>query len=703
MIKLTNISKYYHNEGTVTLALHKINLNFNLGEFVAITGESGSGKSTLLNVIAGIDSYEEGELYINNEETSYYDDQEWESYRRDKIAFIFQNYNLIDSYTVLKNVETALVLQGLSRAERLEKSKEIIKRVGLEQHMKHRASKLSGGQKQRLAIARALAKDVDIIVADEPTGNLDSQSGKQVLELLKEVSSNKLVFLVTHNYDQASEYVSRKIRLFDGEVVEDRVLKHTEIVDSPVRTDKTISEFKKALTITRFNIFGQPKKSIFMFFVTLAIVAFVFLIYTSLNPKAIVNSYPVWSDGINIYTERVIVKRQDEKVMDESDYNFFENYSHISRIIKADHVVDYYMTLDDFENKLNFNGQYSPFLKDSKSKLYGQLPVNDFEVLLSMFVSDYDEEVVLDIIGKEYTFSVKEKTGFSAPIKLTVTGVIHSDTYVGGYYVNDSTFDRMNLVPPTTLDNNQLDISFNDVMISYYPDQIFSSRDLIGNQANIYYSNISENATIILDGVELEVVPNVYNKFYNNAVIISEELFIEKYQRDNYQYTLHINDINKINEVEKHLFNNGYYTFVPSIDLKNNMDLGYIGGVIEYVSMTLIMIFMIFVLYLMGYLIIRIVLNTRIKDYTILRIIGARKSLVSNLIRFELLIFFLISYAVAFGVYFAIQSNIANILPFSFSDFLAVLFINILMSLFISRKFISKRMSSTLYSDLRVE
>ncbi|MFA5543518.1 MAG: FtsX-like permease family protein, partial [Bacilli bacterium] len=356
-----------------------------------------------------------------------------------------------------------------------------------------------------------------------------------------------------------------------------------------------------------------------------------------------------------------------------------------------------------FENKLNFNGLYSPFLKDSKSKLYGQLPVNDFEVLLSMFVSDYDEEVVLDIIGKEYTFSVKEKTGFSAPIKLTVTGVIHSDTYVGGYYVNDSTFDRMNLVPPTTLDNNQLDISFNDVMISYYPDQIFSSRDLIGNQANIYYSNISENATIILDGVELEVVPNVYNKFYNNAVIISEELFIEKYQRDNYQYTLHINDINKINEVEKHLFNNGYYTFVPSIDLKNNMDLGYIGGVIEYVSMTLIMIFMIFVLYLMGYLIIRIVLNTRIKDYTILRIIGARKSLVSNLIRFELLIFFLISYAVAFGVYFAIQSNIANILPFSFSDFLAVLFINILMSLFISRKFISKRMSSTLYSDLRVE
>lgn len=225
MLKLENISKFYHEGNLVTLGLRKISLEFHQGEFVAITGESGSGKSTLLNVLSGIDSYEDGEFYVEGEETSGFDDQDWENYRRNYIGFIFQNYNLIDSYTVLENVEAAMVVQGISAKERRERAKEIIAKVGLTDHINHKATKLSGGQKQRVAIARALAKNTKIIVADEPTGNLDSESGKQIIALLSEISKEKLVLLVTHNYEMVADYVSRKIKLADGEVVEDRILK----------------------------------------------------------------------------------------------------------------------------------------------------------------------------------------------------------------------------------------------------------------------------------------------------------------------------------------------------------------------------------------------------------------------------------------------------------------------------------------------
>lgn len=228
MLKLENLSKYYYSSSSVTCALRKINLEFKVGEFIAITGESGSGKTTLLNIISGLDSYEDGELYYNGKKTSYFDDADWEQYRKEQIAFIFQNYNLIDSYTVLENVMVSYIIDGYSFKEAKVKAKEVLKFVGLQNDVHKRATKLSGGQKQRLAIARALAKDSQIIVADEPTGNLDAENGVAILELLKKVSKDKLVIVVTHNLGQIEPFITRKIRLHDGEVVADDII---EVID----------------------------------------------------------------------------------------------------------------------------------------------------------------------------------------------------------------------------------------------------------------------------------------------------------------------------------------------------------------------------------------------------------------------------------------------------------------------------------------
>ena len=224
LLTLTDLGKIYASEGNVAVGIRGVNLSFERGEFVAVTGKSGSGKSTLLNVISGMDTYEEGEMTVDGETTSHFSEAEREEYRSKYVSFIFQDYNIIDSFTVLENVELAL-MHIEDKEERRRRALELIDRVGLSSHVKHKGSKLSGGQKQRTVIARALAKDSPIILADEPTGNLDSESSREIIKLLKEVSRDKLLILVTHSLDEVENYATRHIRIFDGAVASDTVLR----------------------------------------------------------------------------------------------------------------------------------------------------------------------------------------------------------------------------------------------------------------------------------------------------------------------------------------------------------------------------------------------------------------------------------------------------------------------------------------------
>ena len=221
MLQLNNISKRYKTGALVQTALKDIRLNFRKNEFVAILGPSGSGKTTLLNIIGGLDQYDSGEMTINGISTKNYKDRDWDSYRNYSIGFVFQSYNLIPHQSVLKNVELALTISGISRKERKKRAKEALAKVGLEEQAHKKPNQMSGGQMQRVAIARALVNNPDILLADEPTGALDTETSVVIMDLLKEVAEDRLVIMVTHNPELAENYANRIIRLRDGEVISD--------------------------------------------------------------------------------------------------------------------------------------------------------------------------------------------------------------------------------------------------------------------------------------------------------------------------------------------------------------------------------------------------------------------------------------------------------------------------------------------------
>lgn len=255
MLNLKNIKKTYHTGGFSQHALKDFSLQFRQNEFVAILGPSGSGKTTLLNIIGGLDRYDSGDLIINNKSTKKFKNMDWDFYRNNCVGFIFQNYNLISHISVLENVEMGMTLSGVGKKEKRKKAKELLERVGLKQHINKKPNQLSGGQMQRVAIARALANDPDIILADEPTGALDTKISRQIMELIADIAKDKLVIMVTHNKELAEEYASRIVKMQDGEIIEDtNPIAKNEQNDKMFHIKKTAMNFFTALNLSFNNI-----------------------------------------------------------------------------------------------------------------------------------------------------------------------------------------------------------------------------------------------------------------------------------------------------------------------------------------------------------------------------------------------------------------------------------------------------------------
>ena len=266
MLELKKITKVYEVADSKQKALNKIDIKFRQNEFVSILGPSGSGKTTLLNIIGGLDSYTSGDLIINGISTKEYSDRDWDTYRNHRIGFVFQSYNLIPHQTALQNVELALTLSGIGKEERRKKSIAVLKKVGLEKQMYKRPNQMSGGQMQRIAIARALVNDPDILLADEPTGALDSETSLQIMDLLSEIAKDRLVIMVTHNPELAINYSTRIVKLLDGEITDDSnpfngEEEITEPKNKKKKTSKTSMNFKTAFSLSLNNLMTKKGRT----------------------------------------------------------------------------------------------------------------------------------------------------------------------------------------------------------------------------------------------------------------------------------------------------------------------------------------------------------------------------------------------------------------------------------------------------------
>jgi len=656
MLKLENISKYYYSSSNVTCALRKINLEFKVGEFVAITGESGSGKTTLLNLISGLDTYEDGEMYYYDKKTSFFDDADWEKYRKEEIGFIFQNYNLIDSYTVLENVMVTYIIDGYSYKEAKVKAKEKLKLVGLENDSHKKAIKLSGGQKQRLAIARVLAKETNIIVADEPTGNLDVENGNQVLSILKELSKDKLVIVVTHNQGQVEPFVTRKIRLRDGEITSDEEV--VQVEEKPVnpKSEREYCKIKRLMDFSFLSIKSQPKKSFLLLVLILfaTIASFVFIANFKMNLDE--NKTKLLTDDlfINFDDTRLLARKADNTDFSRAELEALKVENVVS-VERYDYITDInYYREGDYRWKYDGGFMDNPdgppifiessfiiienrdkFMRSASSLsenmlACGKLPTN----MLEMVVYSDDES----ILGSTETILFQNQREFGEDYwyryDVQIVGILKEQTNQAYFSeqickVLDMTQFLLNFKveydnPKTWREDYY---TFNKVVIDPSLSGMKGSLDITkANSASttkvynrLYYSVLQswQNCEITPEGSKIPYSHNICN----DALGVSEELFEQIYNacKKSGQIAVFISDYSYTNDVRGILANMGCET----ISCYQASVAGYDTSkvIMRYVNL-FISIIALFVVNLVTVLLSFAILKVKKNDYVIFKMIG---------------------------------------------------------------------------------
>lgn len=410
LLTLKNLYKYYTGGASVVMGLNNVDLSFERGEFVAVTGESGSGKSTLAHVLSGILPYESGEMLVSGKPTSHFDSSDWECYRRDSISFISQNYGILGGCTVLSNVVSALRISGLDKADAHKKARELLEMVELWDMRSRRAAKLSSGQKQRLSIARALAKPAPILIADEPTGNLDPENSRKVIELLAQAAGERLVILITHDFDEAKDYCTRRITLQDGVVSADTHIKEPYSVKESAPIAK---KPQKALSgyVSGIQLRSRPMWSalVMAFFALTAFAVFAFLGTFIVNLDDTATRLYDNTAFLNGDKTRIVIQRSDKEPLTDDDISdilaikyaeSIERHGYVTDVSYAyrpdvDYQIHYsvaglgsanysvHESVELIKDKMSFMRTVPLLASDSGFLTAGRLPENMYEVVLA--------------------------------------------------------------------------------------------------------------------------------------------------------------------------------------------------------------------------------------------------------------------------------------------------------------------------------
>ena len=748
MLKLERIAKYYTSNDQVVKALDNLNLEFKRGEFVVVTGESGSGKSTLLNVLSGLDTYEDGELWVEGKETSFYAQEDWELYRKQYIGFIFQQFNIIDSYTVYQNVLLALTLSDYPKDQRKARALELIEEVGLSSHTHHKAKRLSGGQKQRVSIARALAKDAPIIVADEPTGNLDQETSKTIIALLQKIAKDKLVIMVTHDAEGALQFASRKIRLFDGEVVEDKQLRPIEVPLEPLALKTPKMTFAARLNVAARNLRSTPRKSIFTLLVSIFVVFLFTLTYGSYVEQQNVTLTTFHPYFNSLSPHRVIVVNADGTPLSDDDLSRLERLNGVQAVVPYDPVLDLFLHIrptqaSQSQSFFESHSVHHAASLTSRDLSAGRLPQAAHEIVLpvpsrGLFSNTLEVSLndTVEVRVQTDPWSNFNPNDDRPTTRYTVVGLHSVDAlgFQGAAYVHESFFEdpahiALGLIGVHAFDviyQGEVRLTLESWSLNLDPSipigEVHLSEGTLLNELappwqtelnpetilNTEFTLRSRNA-FVPEGVMFPfqfdaIIPEDREGGMRNwGVFMHPETMNQYVVSERFQASLIVRDAFVANGLLANLDEQFFGLYPADYEEPFMAVFRVIGQVFQAASS----FFLLIVMYFVAYLALRNVMRARQKDYVIMRSIGASKTDLNTITILELVLVMLWAFVLVYGVLWTnqiVSLRIPDYLRFfTFSNYVVAVILLFGMTVFLGIRFNKKIFTQSVQKALRGE